>query len=83
MRYYVKYCTGVGDDVVDGTLEDAMRVADEAAAYTQREICIADENDDLIAMRDWKPYHWSCDYDDRKGLIEFNDFGFYDRWRFF
>ena len=37
--YYINYCTGAGNERTD-TLEEAKRIADEEAAYTQQHIII-------------------------------------------
>lgn len=40
MKYYVNYGTGAGNEEVEGTLEDAMRVAEEGLTYTQQSVRI-------------------------------------------
>ena len=53
MKLYINYRTGAGNEWVDGTLDDAKRIADERPAYTQQNIMIEDENGVGIAERRW------------------------------
>lgn len=92
MQYYVNFNTGVGDETVNGTLEDAMKIADEGVAYTQEDIEIyevgshQDENGqyrlNLVAIRHW----WGVEYDpeetedDESEVICFGTFGHYGSW---
>jgi len=34
MKYYVNYGTGAGNEEIEGTLEDAMRVAEEGLTFS-------------------------------------------------
>lgn len=80
-RYHICYHTGVGDDVAD-TLEKAMKIADEGAAYTQRDITIEDDDGNMVARRSW----WGVEYDETnedmccEDPICFGSFGYYGDW---
>lgn len=82
-RYYINYGTGAGNEYVDGYLEDAQRVADEGATYTQCSITIyavnsnGDIDDNPICERTW----WGVAYDgDESDVIDFGSFGHYGAW---
>lgn len=81
-KYYINYGTGAGNEYAE-TLEEAMTIADEGAAYTQRDIRITDaESGELAAIRQW----WGVVYDpDESGeaeeeIIAFGEFGYYGAW---
>lgn len=81
-KYYVNYGTGAGNEWVEGTLDEVMAIADNGATYTQADIKIMDENDNLIAIRRWwgvkfDPEESDCSEDE---IISFGDFGYYDAW---
>ena len=80
MKYRINYGTGAGDETVNGTLEQAMKVADDGAAYTQRDIRIEDENSDLVALRHWWGVKYDPDESDETDIIGFGDFGYYGEW---
>lgn len=79
MKYYINYHTGAGNETVDGTLEEAKRVADEDAAYTQQNIEIFDEDGDSVAIRRWVGVDYNNGYESENPII-FGSFGFYDDW---
>jgi hypothetical protein len=82
MEYYINYNTGAGDETISGTLKDAMKAADEGAAYTQVDITIEDNNGNVIAVRSW----WGTAYDPDEAdysedeAICFGSFGHYGAW---
>lgn len=78
--YNIKYHTGAGDETVTGTLEDAMRVADEGAAYTQKDITIEDSDGNEITRRVWFGTGYDPDSDSQQDPICFGGFGFYADW---
>ena len=76
MTYTIDYRTGVIEDVT-GTLEEAMSVADDGAAYTQCDIVILDASGDEVARRRW----WGTAYDPnetedtQEEIVDFGAFG--------
>lgn len=80
MRYYINYNTGIGNEWAD-TLEEAKAIADDGAAYTQRDITIEDEDDNEVLRRPW----WGVGYDEDESSdddpICFGDFGYFGDWQ--
>lgn len=77
MRYYINYGTGAGDEYIDGTLEEAKKVAEDGLAYTQEDVKIQTEEGDVVAVLRWygvKPE------DDDVVTAKFGDYGFYGEW---
>jgi hypothetical protein len=79
-KYFINYGTGVGNEWVDGTLEDAMKTADENATYTQEPICIQNENGDVITGRSWYGIAYDENENDCEDPIKFGSYGFYADW---
>ena len=82
MKYIIDYNTGAGNEIVEGDVEKAKKIADKGAAYTQQPIEIYDaETDDLITCRQWYGvrYNKKDDPHTRKP-ISFGDFGYYGDW---
>ena len=79
MKYYIDYCTGAGNETVEGTLRQAMKIADNGAAYTQQDIAIRDEEGYTIAVRRWVGVDFANGYEAENPII-FGSFGFYDDW---
>ncbi len=81
MTYYIDYQTGAGNEYVTGTLEHAKAVADDHAARTERDICIYNEADELVATRRWFGIAYDEETDvDVEDPITFGCQGFYDDW---
>ena len=80
MKYYINYNTGAGNEWAD-TLEEAKRMADDGAAYTQQPIVIEDEDGNEIAHRPW----WGVQYDEDEGdetdPVCFGSFGYFGDWQ--
>lgn len=76
--FKIKYGTGAGNTTAD-TLDEAMSIADEGAAYTQEHISIEDAEGNVVARRFW----WSCTegIENEENPIRFGDFGFYGDWQ--
>lgn len=53
MRYYINFGTGAGNEYVDGTLEDAKKVAQDRLAYTQTDVKIQTEGREDVAVLNW------------------------------
>lgn len=77
MKYYVNYGTGAGNEDVEGTLEDAMKIAEEGLAYTQQSVSIEDEEGKVVARLPW--YGVAPEENDVV-TCQFGDFGFYGEW---
>lgn len=77
--YTINYHTGTGNEHAD-TLDEAKRIADEGAAYTQQPITIEDEDGNEITRRPW----WSVAYDEDAAAefdpIHIGDYGYYGDW---
>ncbi len=80
-RYHICYHTGAGDDYAD-TLDEAMKIADEGAAYTQQDISIEDENGEEVARRRWCGVEYDEDNEDTycEDPICFGSYGYYFDW---
>lgn len=76
--YTINYNTGITARA--NTIEEAKRIADAEAAYTQEPITIEDESGDEIARRHW----WGVEYDENVAPCEdpicFGNYGYYDDW---
>ena len=81
MLYYIKYHTGAGDETA-ASIDEAKRIADDGAAYTQQSITIEDEDGNEITRRPW----WGVEYDPDETedtvdeIISFGKFGYYGAW---
>lgn len=80
MKYYINYNTGAGNEWAD-TLDEAKEIADNGAAYTQKDIVIEDEDGNEITRRPW----WGVQYDEDEGdeinPICFGNFGYFGDWQ--
>lgn len=78
MKYYINYNTGAGNETIEGTLEDAMKRAEEDLEYTQEDVCIYEEGDNVPAAT----LHWyGCTpTEDDIVTCQFGDFGYYGEW---
>ena len=76
-RYYINFNTGAGNKYAD-SLEEAMKIADEGASYTQCDITIIGPNGTDVAVRGW----CGCrdGIEDETDPIDFGDFGYYGDW---
>ena len=78
MKYYINYHTGAGNFEFEGTLEDAKKEADKSIAYTQQDITI-EMNGEEIARRDWYGVA-ATEEDKQEDIVEYGSFGFYSEW---
>lgn len=82
-EYYIMYGTGAGDEVFNGSLEDAMKIAEEGTSYTQNSvaICVKDENEEsgykTVAILPWYGVEPS---EDDEVVVQFGDLGYYGAW---
>lgn len=68
---------GKGNEEIEGTLEDAMRVAEEGLAYTQEPVRIQSEDGEDQAVLPW----WGVvPTEDDIVTARFGDYGFYGEW---
>jgi len=79
--YRICYHTGAGDTTAE-TLEEAMRIADQGAAYTQQDISIEDADGNEVARRRWCGVEYDEDDEDLycEDPICFGSFGYYSDW---
>lgn len=77
MRYYVNFGTGTGDEYVEGTLEDAKKVAEGGLAYTQTDVKIQTEDGEDVSVLNW---HGVRPEEDDIVTAQFGDYGFYGEW---
>lgn len=78
--YYINYHTGAGDGTAE-TIERAMQIADEGAAYTQQKITIEDEHGEIVMTRYWCGVEYAPDEHDCEDPICFGSYGFYSDWQ--
>lgn len=79
MTYYVRFHTGAGDEEA-ATLEEAKKLADEGAAYTQQSISIEDEDGAVVLTRPWIGVAYDAD-SGSEDPIDFGQFGYYADWQ--
>jgi hypothetical protein len=70
--------SGAWSEEFNGTLEDAIEIADERVTYNQEDMKILDENGKEAATRTW---YGSLDgIEDCEDAIEFGSYGYYTDW---
>lgn len=75
--YYINYGTGAGNEEVEGTLEEAMKIAEQGLTYTQESVGIENEDGETIAVLPW----WGVEPgEDDIVTCQFGSFGFYGEW---
>lgn len=77
MKYYINYGTGAGNEYVEGTLEDAKKVAEDGLSYTQTDVKVQTEDGEDVAILKW--YGVQPEKDDVV-TAQFGDYGFYGEW---
>lgn len=83
-KYYVDYGTEAGNFVVEGSLKEAMKRADEGIAYTQNSVVIKDcDTHEDVAMRQWYGVPPDKNTENSEFIIGFGNFGYYDDWWIF
>ena len=76
-KYYVNYNTGAGNFEFEGTLDDAMKKAEEGICYTQQDVDIKNEEGNIVACLPW----WGVEPEEDDYVTEqFGSFGFYGEW---
>ena len=79
MEYFVDYGTGEGNEHITGALEDAMKVADAHCGFTQCDITIYGESNDVVAARYWWGYEPTAE-EASWDIIQFGSQGFFAPW---
>lgn len=78
MEFTINFNNGIRHQEECESIENAMKIADERAAYTQESITIENEFGDILARRPW--YGCSSGIEETTNPIKFGDFGFYGDW---
>lgn len=79
MKVKINYYTGEGDIEIEcETLEEAMKIADENASYTQKNIAITKDFPEELAVREWNEGTYGRDA--QNNPIIFGTFGYYGDW---
>lgn len=76
-KFYVDYGTGEGNEVVDGSLDDAKIIAVEGVAFTLKDVTIMDEDGNEVARLPW---YGVIPADDDVVIARFGSLGFYSYW---
>lgn len=78
--YYINFNTGEGNEWAS-TLEEAMKIADDGAAYTQKDIVIENKDGKEVLRRRW----WGVPYDEHEveeeSPICFEQYGYFGDWQ--
>lgn len=77
MKYFINYGTGAGNEYVEGTLDEAKKVAEDGLSYTQTDVKVQTEDGDDVAILKW--YGVQPGEDDII-TAQFGDYGFYSEW---
>lgn len=79
--YTIDYNNGV-TNTCDGTLEEAKKLADDCAGYTQRNIYILNDDGERVAGRSWYGVQFDPEEteDTEDEVIQFGTFGYYGAW---
>lgn len=78
MKYYIDYGTGAGNEYVEGTLDEAKKVAEDGLSYTQTDVKVQTEDGEDVAILKWYGVQPS---EDDVVTAQFGDYGFYSEWR--
>nr|DAG52817.1 MAG TPA: hypothetical protein [Caudoviricetes sp.] len=79
--YIVNYHTGAGNFIITGTLEEAIKEAEEGTCYTQKPVTIElegeyDEFYPIVIL----PWHNGEPSKNKPVVAQFGDFGYYGTW---
>lgn len=77
MKYYIDYGTGAGNEYVEGTLDEAKKVAEVGLSYTQTDVKVQTEDGEDVAILKWYGVQPS---EDDIVTAQFGDYGFYSEW---
>ncbi len=76
-KYYINYRTGAGDEYIEGTLDEAKKVAEDRLSYTQQDVKIQTEDGEDVAVLRW---YGVAPAEDDVVTAMFGDYGFYGEW---
>lgn len=79
MKYMIDFQTGIVKEC-DGTLDQAMEMADAMMTYTHQNILIFDENDVEVARRNWYDVAYDPEIEDENEIVQFGNKGYYSAW---
>jgi hypothetical protein len=79
-KYFVNYNTGAGNFKMMAELDEVIKEAVNNIAYTQQDICITDDNDNIIAVLPWINRPSS---DEDIITADYGNFGFYAGWELY
>lgn len=75
----IRFYTGVGDYIVEGTLDDSKESV--VTAYTQEPVSIHDIfTGEEVCRRAWIPLPAGDEVNDEDDIIDYGDFGYYGPW---
>ena len=78
--FIIDYGTGAGNDTAE-TIEQAKKIADDNATYTQCSITILDDDGDEVASRRWIGKQYDPDQDACcENRLDFGSFGYFADW---
>ena len=81
MKYYINYHTGAGNEWVEAdSIYDVQAIADDGAAYTQEDITIEDEDDNVLARRRWCGAAYDPEEAWEENPICFGEYGYFGDW---
>ncbi len=76
-KFYVDYGTGECNELVDGSVDDAKRIAVEGVMFTQKDVTILDEGRNEVARLPW---YGVIPSEDDIVIARFGSLGFYGDW---
>lgn len=82
-KYEIRYHTGVGDEWIIGTLEEAEQTADDGIAYPQDNqayISIHDEAGEEVVRRTWYGVSYNPEETENE-IIDFGARGYFGAWQ--
>lgn len=75
-NYFINYHTGAGNFELEGTLDDAMKAAEESISFTQQNVSI-ELDGEVVAYLPW----WGIQPKVQDVITcQFGNFGFYGEW---
>ena len=78
--YLIDFNTWIMNEEVIGDLDEAKRVADYYASYTQKNITIFDNEGNKVAQRNWQGIAYDNADVEEEDPIEFGSNGYYSDW---
>lgn len=75
-KYFINYNTGAGNIEIDGSIEEAMKLAEEELGYTQQNVSIEQDGEQIAYLPWWGVIPEEDDFVTK----QFGDYGFYGEW---